>query len=48
MADFNVVIIKENELGITDFIPLRKRNISNKGDSKKDEKQYSTTNNIRN
>lgn len=38
MADFNVVIIKENELGITNFIPLRKRNISDKGDNKKDEK----------
>ena len=27
MSDFNVVIIKDDELGVTDFIPLRKQNI---------------------
>ena len=34
MADFNVVIIKDNEIGAIHFIPLRKQNIDDEGDSK--------------
>lgn len=36
MADFNVAIIKDDEIGAIHFIPLRKQNINDKGDSKND------------